>query len=249
MDLKAAFDAKMSLYQPNFYAYGLLTAGDIIYPLGQDTKVLSTAFELIARPLLYEIAADHSLLIQEPESQNVYPDFTLMRDQADPAKIAVDIKSAYRKMRRDGSWTVSFTLGSYTSFLRTGAKNIVFPYAQYAEHWIIGFIYTRVDVSGGERRYDLAERSKVFSPIRDVEYFVQEKYRIASERPGSGNTTNIGSIVGSSVSDFALGKGPFAPFGEATFADYWRHYGRMKALRAYETIGEYLVWRANQPQP
>lgn len=249
MDFKSAFESKMDFYQPDFYAYGLLTTGDILYPLGQDTKVLSTAFELIVRPLLYEIARDHSLIVQEPASQNVYPDFTFMRDTHDPAKIAVDIKSAYRRMRRDGSWTASFTLGSYTSFLRTGSKNIAFPYGQYAEHWIIGFVYTRVDVSGSERRYILAERDKVLCPIQAVDHFVQEKFRIASERPGSGNTTNIGSIVGSSVAEFALGAGPFASLGEATFEDYWRYYGRTKAQRLYATVDEYLVWKANQPQP
>ncbi len=249
MDFKAAFESKMSQYQPDFSAYGLLTRGDILYPLGQDTKVLSTAFELIVRPLLYEIAKDNGLVIQEPESQNVYPDFTLMQDAHDPAKIAVDVKSAYRQARRGGSWIASFTLGSYTSFLRTGTKNIVFPYLQYAEHWVVGFIYTRVDVTGGERRYDLAERHKIPTPLRDVEYFVQEKYRISSERPGSGYTTNIGSIVGSSIADFANGAGPFAPLGEVAFADYWRHYGRTKSLRTYETVGEYLIWKANQQQP
>lgn len=30
-----------------------------IYPLGSDTKVLSTVFELISRPVIYKLAVEH----------------------------------------------------------------------------------------------------------------------------------------------------------------------------------------------
>ena len=60
-------------------------------------------------------------------------------------------------------------------------------------------------------------------PFDDVEFFVNEKWRIASDRAGSGNTTNIGSIRGT-IEDFREGNGPFV--SEEEFLAYWRTYGR-----------------------
>jgi len=155
-----------------------------------------------------------------------------MADRDDPAKVAVDVKSTYRNFGRGGKWSASFTLGSYTSFLINETKNIAFPYSQYAKHYIIGFIYTRViaapvtdGVEKPERIFTFDKRGEISCPIKDVACFVQEKYRIASKRAGSGNTTNIGSITGASVEDFAEGNGPFAAEGDEVFLDYWRNYG------------------------
>ena len=67
-------------------------------------------------------------------------------DESDNQKIAVDVKTTYRRFTAGGTWKAGFTLGSYTSFMRRNTKNIVFPYERYAKHYIIGFIYTRVEV-------------------------------------------------------------------------------------------------------
>lgn len=236
MDFIGEFRRKVEEYRPKFEIVGLLSADDRVYQIGTDTKVLSTAFELIARPLIFALAKEHDLTVFEPEQQNYYPDFTLMTGPSDPAKIAVDVKSTYRNFRRGGGWAASFTLGSYTSFLVNETKNIAFPYSQYAQHYIIGFIYTRaiaaLPEAGAEdpkRVFTVDERNDIVCPIQDVEYFVQEKYRIAGTRAGSGNTTNIGSIVGTSVEDFVQGNGPFAAAGDEAFLAYWRSYGVNKS--------------------
>lgn len=88
----------------------------------------------------------------------------------------------------------------------------------------------------------MANREFIAGPMEDIEYFVQEKYRIASDRPGSGNTTNIGSIEASSVGEFAKGEGPFAHLGESVFLDYWRNYGSGTFTR----LSGYHTWRASQ---
>ena len=218
-DFPSEFDRKMAKHQPDFGILGFLTRAGRIYPLGSDTKVLSTVFELIARPLVFEIAREQKVRVHEPEAQNFYPDFTLMTDAGDAQKIAVDVKSTYRNFRPDGkSWVAGFTLGSYTSFLRKETKNIAFPHSQYAKHYIVGFIYTRTGDTG-KHFYALKDKG-IPCPIADVEFFVCEKYQIAGLRAGSGNTTNIGSIVGTSVEDFAKGSGPFAEVGEQVFLDY-----------------------------
>lgn len=204
MDFPGEFNERVSANRPDFDVRGLLTASDDIYPLSTDTKVLSTAFELIARPFMLSIAQKHGLTMFEPKMQTHYPDFTLMKDVNDTEKIAIDIKTTYRDVRPSGSWTASFTRGGYMSYIRNGTKNISFPFSYYAKYYIIGFVYTRrANPQGGQHIYTMANRGSIAGPMEDIEYFVQEKYRIASDRPGSGNTTNIGSIVASSVSEFA----------------------------------------------
>ena len=86
----------------------------------------------------------------------------------------------------------------------------------------------------------IGNRDGVVSPYFDVEWFVQEKYRIASDKAGSGNTANIGSISAASVAEFSEGNGPFAAYGESVFLDYWRNYGTTSGNRAYRNLQEYL---------
>ena len=237
-DFLTAFREKMLAEVPSFEVVGILSADDKVYTLGTDTKVLSTVFELVIRPLVFEVARDNGFIVREPAQQNYYPDFTLMRNESDIRRIAVDVKTTYRRFTADGTWNAGFTLGSYTSFMRNKTKNILFPYDEYARHYVIGFIYTRRD-AGGQNIVALEERERAVCPFSDVEWFVQEKHRIAGERAGSGNTTNIGSIVASSTEAFTAGNGPFAQVGEEVFLDYWRNYGALAATRAYNNLAEY----------
>jgi len=62
------------------------------------------------------------------------------------------------------------------------------------------------------RRYNLNELERITSVIRDFQFFAQEKYRIASDRPGSGNTKNIDSVT--EINKLVSGSGPFASLGE-----------------------------------
>ena len=243
LDFISHLRSRMSDSQLDFEIAGLLMRDDTLYPFSADTKVLSTIFEIVVRPLVYEIAAEHSLQVYEPEQQNFYPDFTLMQNKLDQRKVAVDVKSTYRHFRRNGSWTAAFTLGSYTSFLRNETKNIAFPYSDYHSEYVVGFVYSRTDPSTGTHMYSLENRNAIPCPFTNVEYFVQEKYRIAGWRPGSGNTTNIGSMLGSSIDDFAEGRGPFAELGEEVFKDYWRNYNPSSQDRPYSNLEEFLQWR------
>ena len=214
---------------------GIIDRRRRIYPLGTDTKVLSTIFEIIARQSVADYARQSQLMLIDSDKQNYYPDFTLAASRDDTEKIAIDVKTTYKNNPGD---PFGFTLGSYTSFLRNATKNIVFPFEQYKEHWIIGFIYRRVpvDANAASRRYSTANLSKVPAPFSDVEVFMQEKWRIAGDRPGSGNTTNIGSIRGV-LSDFQQGNGVFE--SEAEFLQYWRGYGVTAENRRYRNAGEF----------
>ena len=219
---------------------GIIDRRQRIYPLGSDTKVLSTLFENIARQAVASYVVQNGLTLFDAEKQNYYPDFTLATDRHDKNKIAIDVKTTYKTAASD---RFSFTLGSYTSFLRgDGTKNILFPYHEYAQHWIIGFVYRRVEVDAVavNRVYSLAELATIPTPFTDVEVFVQEKWRISGDRAGSGNTTNIGSINGT-LADFQHGNGVFQ--SEAEFLAYWQGYGRTAAERAllYRNAIEFRV--------
>ena len=224
---------------------GLLAGDDKIYPFGSDTKVLSTIFELFCAPLVREIARKHGYHVEEAP-QTIYPDFTLLKTKADKEKIAVDIKTTYRRgSNLKGKFV--YTLGSYTSFIRNGTKNILYPLNHYKKHWIIGFLYTRNNSAYEDTdRYCWDDRCQIGCPYKDVEFFVQEKYKIAGERPGSGNTTNIASFPATGIGPLERGEGPFARHGEDVFLDYWRNYEPVAKRRTYTNVAQFLSQRNNE---
>jgi len=127
------------------------------------------------------------------------------------------------------------TLGAFTGYFRDrkSAKNITFPYDEYAGHFVLGIIYTRTDDVADERKiYGINDLQNITSVVKDFEFFVQEKYRIAIDRPGSGNTKNIGGIT--NIDQLRNGNGPFSKLGEAVFNDYWMFYLTKDMAKAVE---------------
>ncbi len=215
---KKEFDENVSEQGITWEAQGFYASNGKVYPFGTDSKVLSTVFESFSAPLILEIAKKHNYDVAFAK-QTIYPDFTLTPAGKLSERIAIDIKTTYQV----GNKSIGFTLGSYTSFLRNGTKNISFPYSEYSEHWIIGFVYRRCDDIAA-KVYEVKKREDLQCPYKDVRYFIQEKYKIAGKRPGSGNTTNIGSFSTKDIEDLREGNGPFADLGEEAFEDYWRNY-------------------------
>ena len=242
IDFRTDYEKVASSTKLDYSVLGFLTDASLVYPLGTDTKVLSTIFESIARPLVYRVAARYSVDVWEPTVQNSYPDFTLMAGESDPDKIAIDVKTTYVD-KADAKF--NFTLGGYTSFLRNETKNIAFPYSQYRRHWIIGYVYHRVSRPHHRHVYALGQLGEIEPPYKDVRVFVQEKWRIAGDKAGSGNTTNIGSIRGH-IEDFRNGNGVFSSSEE--YLDYWRNYERTAADRRekFKNIDEYRHWRRHR---
>ena len=83
--------------------------------------------------------------------------------------------------------------------------------------------------------------------IRYFTFFAEEKWRIASDKSGSGNTANIGSIQ--KIDDIVLGNGVFAKAGEELFDDYWINFGKMEVPditgkhRKLSSFADYLRYR------
>ncbi len=62
------------------------------------------------------------------------------------------------------------------------------------------------------KQHKLKELRAITSVINNFQFFVAEKWRIASDKSGSGNTANIGSI--NNIQDILDGNGMFAKLGE-----------------------------------
>ncbi|MCM1311248.1 MAG: EcoRV family type II restriction endonuclease [Bacteroides sp.] len=190
-----------------------------IYTISSDTKVVSKVIELYLFPLLCKFAQDNQLSLELTKEQNFYPDMTFKDSEGN--LFAVDIKSSYRKAdnRING-----MTLGAFTGYFRNreSAKNVTYPYSSYKAHIVLGIIYSENESVDERRSYDIDSLADIVSVVKDITFFVQEKWKIAVDRPGSGNTKNIGSV--SSITELLNGDGPFSQLGEDVFDDYWMNY-------------------------
>jgi len=80
-------------------------------------------------------------------------------------------------------------------------------------------------------KYETVEFDKldsIVSVIKDFTFFACEKWQLASDIQGSGNTANIGSII--DIEDIINGNGMFANLGEKWFDEYWINYGKLTKL-------------------
>jgi hypothetical protein len=225
-----------------------------IYTISSDTKIVSKILEIHLFPKILQFAQDNGYSIVLAEHQNWYPDLSFVKKSDQTVKFAVDLKTTYRDPDFPGHVN-GFTLGSHGAYFkeRTSTKNIQFPYADYSGHFCLGIIYTRTDAKDldetevvhvkelqddGEpaHRYRVTtvdNLRSIASVVRDFQFFVCEKWRLASDKQGSGNTANIGSIT--CIQDILAGNGVFARLGEEWFDEYWMNYGvttRMKKGKA-----------------
>lgn len=217
-----------------------------IYTITSDTKIVSKILEIHIFPQILQFAEENQFNIILTEHQNYYPDLTFIHKENENIKFAVDLKTTYRKK----SGVSSFTLGSHGSYFkeRDKKKNIQFPYNQYLAHYCLGVIYTRTDLTEdaseteiykvqdlqeqfdnqtkkvGEREVTTVKNLKsITSVIKDFDFFVAEKWKIASDKQGSGNTANIGATL--SIDDLRNENGIFSQLGEEWFDEYWINYG------------------------
>jgi len=240
------FNEAVSTDSGDWIVKGFIDIARNIYTISADTKVISKIIELLLFPKICRFAEKHRYKMLLCKEQNFYPDISFI-DSKDN-KFAVDIKTTYRKGR---STVNGMTLGAFTGYFRdrNSTKNISFPYQDYTGHFVLGVIYSRTNDAGNERNiYQLNELKNITSVIRDFTFFVQEKYKIALDRPGSGNTKNIGSVR--NIDTLVQGKGPFAVLGEDVFDDYWMYYLTKDMARAidlkeapYKNLKEYREYK------
>ena len=228
-----------------------------IYTISSDTKIVSKILEIHIFPQILQFAEEIGYKITLAEHQNYYPDLTFINKENEDIKFAVDLKTTYRK--KNG--VASFTLGSHGSYFkeRDKKKNIQFPYNTYLGHYCLGIIYTRTDLGEdiseteiyqvgelqeeyetpnkkvGEREVTTVQNLKsITSVIKDFDFFTAEKWKIASDKQGSGNTANIGATL--DLDDLRNENGVFSQLGEEWFDEYWMNYGIVTMMKNGKTI-------------
>lgn len=230
-----------------------------IYTISSDTKIVSKILEIHLFPEILQFAEQNGYSIVLAEKQNWYPDLSFVKKDDQNVKFAVDLKTSYRDPVYPGHIN-GFTLGSHGGYFknRDTTKNIQYPYSQYLGHFCLGIIYTRADFGDideteiyhvedleeeygkdekkvGEREITTVKELKsITSVIKNFEFFVAEKWEIASDRSGSHNTANIGSIT--NIEDIKKGNGIFAKLGEEWFDEYWMNHGNAIMMKDGKSI-------------
>lgn len=221
-----------------------------VYTISADTKIVSKVLELHLFPHFLAFAEHIGYDIELATHQNWYPDITFISKANPQIKFAVDLKTTYRDAVYPG-FCNGFTLGSHGEYFidRTSTKNIQYPYGEYSGHFCLGIIYSRNALGNREelKAYSVDEVSSIPAVIKDFIFFAEEKWKIASDKGGSGNTANIGSIQ--KISDILAGNGVFAKAGEELFDDYWSNFKKIEILdkngerKKLSSFEEYLAYR------
>lgn len=210
---------------------GFLDVFQNIYTISADTKIVSKILEIHIFPKLLEFAYKHGYKIVLTKHQNYYPDVSFVSVENEQIKFAVDFKTTYR-LPLFPEYCNGFTLGSHGEYFinRNSTKNIQFPYSHYSGHFCLGIIYSRSDLRDIDetRIYKINELQSINSVISNFHFFVCEKWEIARDSSGSGNTANIGSI--NKISDIINCNGMFKNLGEEVFDDYWINYGKITTI-------------------
>jgi Restriction endonuclease EcoRV len=207
---------------------GFIDVFEKIYTISADTKIVSKILEIHLFSKFLEFANQNNFELILAEKQNWYPDISFVSKENPEIKFAVDLKTTYR-LDENPKFCNGFTLGSHGEYFinRNSTKNIQFAYNQYFGHYCLGVLYSRQPLSNLEevKVYTLQNLKNIPPVIKDFEFFAQEKWKIASDKRGSGNTANIGSIT--YIEDILQGSGIFTNLGEECFDEFWKNYGKI----------------------
>lgn len=221
-----------------------------IYTISSDTKIVSKILEIHLFPQILTFAQANGYKVVLAEHQNYYPDISFVKDSDNSIRFAVDFKTTYRNLKKPHLCN-GFTLGSHGEYFenRSSTKNIQFPYASYSGHFCLGIIYDRtigatIDETKSHR---IDELHSIASVASNFHFFATEKWKIASDKGGSGNTANIGSI--NNIDDIINGRGMFSKLGENWFDEYWMNYRKITVhdgnggTRKISTLREFVEYK------
>ena len=225
-----------------------------VYTISSDTKIVSKVLEIHLFPRIVAFANDHGFALVLADHQNYYPDLSFVLKSDETIRFAIDFKTTYRLP--DKLWLCNgFTLGSHGKYFedRTSTKNIQFPYGSYSGHFCLGIIYDRADGATIDetRHHSIEELHSITSVVSNIQFFVSEKWKIAGDKGGSGNTANIGSIQ--RIEDVVSGNGMFAHLGEEWFDDYWMNFGKIVVkvphgkTRKITSLVDFVKYRGGDP--
>ncbi len=249
-ELAAGLTDHVSASDGQWTVKGFIDTFKNVYTISSDTKVISKILEIHLFPKIHAFAERQGFAVVLAEHQNYYPDISFVSKDDESIKFALDFKTTYRMPNRP--WLCKgFTLGSHGRYFeeRTSTKNIQFPYGSYSGHFCLGTIYDRADGTAIEetRFHPIGELHSITSVISNIQFFVAEKWKIAGDKGGSGNTANIGSIQ--RIEDILSENGMFANLGERWFDDYWMNFGRITTVdesggtKKITSLGAFVKYR------
>lgn len=202
------------------------------YSLDMDSKVLSKIYEIVIIDHLKKIVTKGGFEFVENTFQNKYPDFLVKSNQNKGKYYAIDIKTTYMSSETHVN---GFTLGTYKGYFRdrSSASTIVVPYDDFLKHYCVCVVYNRPASKPVKKKVSLKNKLLTIwkskpcikkpwkaaqTPVKHI--FVKEKWQLASQVAGSGNTTNIGSIK--QIERLLSDNKKDAHFGnEKQFNEYW----------------------------
>jgi hypothetical protein len=261
MSEKAAFALKLEEFVQTLKSHvssedgqwtikGFIDVFQNVYTISSDTKIISKILEIHLFPRVLQFAQHNGYKIVLAEHQNYYPDISFIKADDETVRFAVDLKTTYRNPQKPHLCN-GFTLGSHGEYFtnRTSAKNIQFPYSSYSAHFCLGIIYDRANSATIDETssQNIDKLHAISSVARNFQFFVAEKWRIASDKGGSGNTANIGSI--SNIADILAGRGMFSRLGEQWFDEYWMNYRKIiipdekNGARKISTLREFVEYK------
>lgn len=184
------------------------------YDVGTDSKLVSKMIEIYVCEMIKNacaLKANENVTYEINPCQNSYPDCIVSIGND---AYAIDIKTTYliNENKVNG-----FTLGTYQGYFRDrkSMKNCMMPYENFKSHLCICVIYERVESS-------IVVKHTIFI----------EKWKLASRKPGSGNTKNIGSIT--NLRDILQAKAQFAD--ESEFNTFWQAFPHQKAMSKTSSV-------------
>jgi hypothetical protein len=229
---------------------GFVDIFENVYTISSDTKIVSKILEIHLFPQILAFAKANEYKVVLAAHQNYYPDISFVKTGDESTRFAVDFKTTYRNPKKPHLCN-GFTLGSHGAYFenRTSTKNIQFPYSSYSGHFCLGIIYDRsVGASIDETKtHKMEDLNSIASVASNFSFFVAEKWKIASDKGGSGNTANIGSI--NNIDDIVNGRGMFSRLGEHWFDEYWMNYKKIMVqdengvTRRISNLREFVAYR------
>jgi hypothetical protein len=227
-DFVADLKSHISTQDGQWTVKGFIDIYKNVYTISSDTKIVSKILEIHLFPKILQFAHANDYKIVLADHQNYYPDISFVKANDETIRFAVDFKTTYRNPKKPHLCN-GFTLGSHGEYFqnRSSTKNIQFPYNSYSSHFCLGIIYDRTNGSAIDetKTHQVDVLRSIASVVRNFQFFVTEKWKIASDKGGSGNTANIGSI--NSIADIISGQGMFSKLGEHWFDDYWMNYKKI----------------------
>lgn len=188
---------------------GFIDEGGKVHDLPEIPQVITGIFQEVAKHKLKPFLR-HPYgceLIQGGARE--YPEITAFGGKLGQETIAIDIKTTRRISRNRIS---GFSIGSYAGYFLHPERKLPgckFPYGEFKEHWVIGFIYT------------WSPEVDSLHMVSDIEVIVNEKWKIASKSTATGTTFAISSVR--DLNRLKAGKGDFD--SPEQFETFWRVKG------------------------